>query len=120
MPGARQQHLIVVLRPVERRRHASRPTAARRPLRSRAVRLHFALFNTQPRKQVQDPGGAFGQADNAIGVARARLAAVLHAQTLCSALSNVNTRYAYLLRDSAGHSFTLRGLYASFVCRRMT
>jgi hypothetical protein len=39
---------------------------------------------------VQDPGGAFGQADNAIGVARARLAAVLHAHTLCSALSNVN------------------------------
>jgi hypothetical protein len=50
----------------------------------------LGLLNTRLRRQVQDPGGAFGQADNAIGVARARLAAVLHAHTLCSALSNVN------------------------------
>jgi hypothetical protein len=53
---------------------------------------------------VQDPGGAFGQADNAIGVARARLAAVLHAQTLCSALSNVNGTAVFFCCERASRT----------------
>jgi hypothetical protein len=65
-------------------------STAARPLRSRVRDSGVGLVILNYGRQVQDPGGAFGQADNAIGVARARLAAVLHAHTLCSALSNVN------------------------------
>jgi hypothetical protein len=61
---------------------------------------------------VQDPGGAFGQADNAIGVARARLAAVLHAHTLCSALSNVNGTAVFFCCERAGHGYR----FAPFLC----
>ena len=61
---------------------------------------------------MQDPGGAFGQADNAIGVARARLAAVLHAQTLCSALSNVNGTAIFFCSERAGHAHRFAPFYA--------